>query len=58
MQVVGQDNSFMAESIFRVFDDDDSGTMDFSEYVMAINAARCGSNVLGLIDSFVQDELS
>ena len=28
---------------FRVFDDDNSGTMDFTEYMMAINATSLNS---------------
>ena len=37
---LGEDAKFLAESIFRVFDNDGSGTMDFQEYVMALNSTR------------------
>ena len=37
---LGQDAEFLAESLFRVFDDDKSGSMDFQEYIMALNATR------------------
>ena len=33
----------MAESLFRVFDEDGSGTMDFTEYMLAINATNLDS---------------
>ena len=37
---LGDDAQFLADSLFRVFDDDGSGTMDFQEYVMALNATK------------------
>ena len=33
----------MAESLFRVFDEDDSGTMDFGEFMMASNCTNMSS---------------
>lgn len=40
---LGEDAKFLAESIFRVFDNDGSGTMDFQEYVMALNSTSLTS---------------
>ena len=39
----GDDQGFMASSLFRVFDEDNSGTMNFSEYMMASNCSNLGS---------------
>ena len=33
----------MVESLFRVFDEDDSGTMDFGEFMMASNCTNMSS---------------
>ena len=38
--VLGDEAQFLADSLFRVFDDDGSGTMDFQEYIMALNATK------------------
>jgi hypothetical protein len=38
--VLGEDAKFLADSLFRVFDEDNSGSMDFAEYIMALNATR------------------
>jgi Ca2+-binding EF-hand superfamily protein len=38
--VLGEDAHLLADSMFRVFDDDGSGTMDFREYLMALNATK------------------
>ena len=38
--VLGDEAQFLADSLFRVFDDDDSGSMDFQEYIMALNATK------------------
>ena len=38
--MLGQDAKFLADSLFRVFDEDNSGSMDFSEYILALNATR------------------
>ena len=37
---LGEEAVFLAESIFRVFDNDCSGTMDFQEYVLALHSTR------------------
>ena len=38
---LGDDAEFLAEKIFTVFDNDGSGSMDFQEYVMALNSTKC-----------------
>ena len=40
---MGDVNKCMAESLFRVFDEDDSGTMDFGEFLMASNCTNMSS---------------
>ena len=37
---LGDDAEFLAEKIFTVFDNDGSGSMDFQEYVMALNSTK------------------
>ena len=37
---LGDEAVFLAESIFRIFDNDSSGTMDFQEYVLALHSTR------------------
>ena len=39
-KVLGEEAQFLADTLFRVFDDDGSGTMDFQEYILALNATR------------------
>ena len=39
----GDQKGFMAESLFRIFDEDDSGTMDFNEFMMASNCTHLSS---------------
>ena len=39
-KVLGDDAQFLADALFRVFDDDGSGSMDFQEYIMALNATK------------------
>ena len=36
----GEEAQFLADSLFRVFDEDNSGSMDFSEYILALYATR------------------
>ena len=38
--VLGNEAQFLADSLFCLFDDDGSGTMDFKEYIMALNATK------------------
>ena len=40
---LGDTKRCMAESLFRVFDEDDSGTMDFGEFMMASNCTNMSS---------------
>jgi Ca2+-binding EF-hand superfamily protein len=42
--VLGADAKFLADSLFRVFDEDNSGNMDFTEYILALNATRFVGN--------------
>ena len=42
-EALGDQVDFLSDSIFRVFDEDNSGTMDFSEYMLAINATSLDS---------------
>ena len=42
-EALGNDANFLADSLFRVFDEDGSGTMDFTEYMLAINATNLDS---------------
>ena len=37
------EKGFMAESLFRVFDEDNSGTMDFCEFMLASNCTNLSS---------------
>ena len=37
---LGEEAEQLAETIFRVFDNDGSGTMDFQEYVMALSSSK------------------
>ena len=37
---LGDEAVFLTESIFRIFDNDSSGTMDFQEYVLALHSTR------------------
>ena len=39
-QVLGDEAPFLADALFRVFDDDGSGSMDFQEYILALNATK------------------
>ena len=41
--IVGEKASFSPESLFRVFDEDGNGTMDFTEYMMAANCTNLTS---------------
>ena len=43
LKLPGDEKGFMAESLFRVFDDDVSGTMDFKEYMIASNCTNLSS---------------
>ena len=40
---LGDQADFLSDSLFRVFDEDNSGTMDFTEYMLAINATSLES---------------
>ena len=42
-EAVGDQADFLADSLFRVFDIDSSGTMDFIEYMLAINSTSLNS---------------
>ena len=42
-EAVGEQGDFHADSLFRVFDIDSSGTMDFTEYMLAINSTSLNS---------------
>ena len=42
-EALGDQADFLSESLFRVFDEDNSGTMDFEEYMLAINATSLES---------------
>ena len=42
-EALGDQADFLAESMFRVFDIDSSGTMDFTEYMLAINSTSLNS---------------
>ena len=42
-EALGGQADFLAESMFRVFDIDSSGTMDFTEYMLAINSTSLNS---------------
>ena len=42
-EALGSEADFLADSLFRVFDEDRSGTMDFTEYMLAINATNLDS---------------
>ena len=53
---LGDEAVFLAESIFRVFDDDCSGTMDFQEYVLALHSTR--SVTLGKLCSGYKSEVT
>jgi len=39
-EILGEQAGMMGEALFRVFDEDESGTMDFEEYIMAINCTN------------------
>ena len=43
-EALGEEANFLADSLFRVFDEDNSGTMDFAEYMLAINATNLDSS--------------
>merc|ERR1712032_85859 len=38
--ILGEQAGVMGEGLFRVFDEDNSGSMDFEEYIMAINCTN------------------
>ena len=38
--ILGDQALFLSDALFRVFDDDGSGTMDFQEYILALNATQ------------------
>ena len=42
-KLLGVQTDFLAESMFKVFDIDSSGTMDFTEYMLAINSTSLNS---------------
>ena len=42
-EALGDQADFLSDSLFRVFDEDNSGTMDFAEYMLAINATSLDS---------------
>ena len=42
-KAIGDQSEFLSDSLFRVFDEDNSGTMDFTEYMLAINATSLNS---------------
>jgi Ca2+-binding EF-hand superfamily protein len=42
-KIVGEKGCFPPESLFRVFDEDHNGSMDFSEYMLATNCANLTS---------------
>ena len=39
-QVLGDEAEFLVEALFRVFDDDKSGSIDFEEFILALNATK------------------
>ena len=39
-QVLGDEASFLVEALFRIFDDDQSGSIDFQEFILALNATK------------------
>lgn len=39
-EILGEKAGMMGDALFRVFDEDGSGTMDFEEYIMAINCTN------------------
>ena len=51
--IFGEQALFLSDALFRVFDDDGSGTMDFQEYILALNATQYDP----LIDTFLSDFL-
>ena len=42
-EALGSKSDFLSDALFRVFDEDNSGTMDFAEYMLAINATSLES---------------
>ena len=39
-QVLGDEATFLVEALFRIFDDDKSGSIDFEEFILALNATK------------------
>ena len=39
-QVLGDEAHFLVNAMFRIFDDDNSGTIDFEEFILALNATK------------------
>ena len=39
-QYLGPDAEFLTEALFRIFDEDNSGSMCFTEYCLALNATK------------------
>ena len=39
-QVLGDEAAFLVDTLFRVFDDDGSGSIDFPEFILALNATK------------------
>ena len=57
-EALGDQADFLAESMFKVFDIDSSGTMDFTEYMLAINSTSLNSpedKLKWMFDVFDQD---
>ena len=58
MYASGYTKQQMKQSILRVFDYDNSGTMDFEEYMLAINATNLNSpedKLIWMFDVFDKD---
>ena len=48
----------MAQAVFKVYDTDESGTMDFTEYMLAINATNLNTaedKLMWMFDVFDKD---
>ena len=45
-QVLGDEAHFLVNAMFRIFDDDNSGTIDFEEFILALNATKSGVTII------------
>ena len=45
-QVLGDEANFLVNAMFKIFDDDNSGSIDFEEFVMALNATKSGVKII------------